>query len=82
MCKNPSCSSCCALLSGPTLDRASARVRNQLRDLLLRALVVSSDQDVELLAADLACKERWREGRVERLHNRRALGGELGDLLG
>jgi hypothetical protein len=53
-----------------------------LRDLLFRAAVVAGDQNVELLSIDLACKARRREGGVERLHDRRALRDELGDLLG
>ena len=64
------------------VDRPQAGVRHELRELLFRALVVCGDQDVELLAVDLARNEGRREGRVERLHDRGALRDELGDLLG
>lgn len=50
-----------------------------VRDLLLRVVVVGGDQEVELLAVDLAWKHRRRKGRVERLDDRSALRDELGD---
>lgn len=42
------------------VDRLQPAVRDELRDLLLQA-VVGDDDDVELLAVDLAGKERWEK---------------------
>lgn len=66
----------------PDVDRPQATVRDQLRELLLRSRVVPGDQDVELLSADLSRNERRREGRVERLQDRRPRRDEPGNLLG
>ena len=38
------------------VDRPQASVRDELRDLLLCAVVVAGDQDVELLALDLPAR--------------------------
>jgi hypothetical protein len=50
----------------PDVERPQPTVGDELRDLLLRSLVVAGDQDVELLAVDLAGGERGSEGGVGR----------------
>jgi hypothetical protein len=48
---------------------------------VLGRLVVAGDEHVELLPVDPSVDERAREGRVERLHDRRSFRDEPGDLL-
>src|SRR5215217_277245 len=64
------------------VDGAEPAVGDQLRQLLLGGRIVTGDEDIELLAADLAGDQGGGEGGVERLHHRRSLRNELGDLLG
>lgn len=60
------------------VDRSLPAVGDELRDLLLRVVVVGGDQDVELLTVDVASKQRRRKGLVERLDDRSTLRDELG----
>ncbi len=53
-------------------------VGDQLRDLLLRAVVVPGDQDVELLAVDFPCDEGWSESSAGELPSAVAVSRALG----
>src|SRR5215211_6581207 len=64
------------------VDGPEPTVGGQLRHRPLGGFVVAGDQDVELLATDLAGHQGGGEGGVERLHHRCPLRDELLDLLG